>query len=212
MNIYVLNGTLTFENALMPKVTTFEHSIINNNGAIVDTFNLYHVDVYDISKVYKLTISGMTRGTYAWIFNDLGHTDKRRRIKDTDGEVEMCGKYLFVTVPNSTPATFSTTARDDIFDYLTSKGMDKYTAFRIMESVRKGLWAKDKLSEWDKKRFIEEMQNISVPEWYIESLSKVRYMFTKAHSVTYVMNAVRLMWFKKYYPEEFKKALEKTEN
>ena len=103
-------------------------------------------------------------------------------------------------------------ARDDIFDYLTSKGMDKYTAFRIMESVRKGLWAKDKLSEWDKKRFIAEMQNISVPEWYIESLSKVRYMFTKAHSVTYVMNAVRLMWFKKYYPEEFKKALEKTEN
>lgn len=102
--------------------------------------------------------------------------------------------------------------RDDILVYLTSKGMDKYIAFRIMESVRKGLWAKDKLSEWDKKRFIEEMQNISVPEWYIESLSKVRYMFTKAHSVTYVMNAVRLMWFKKYYPEEFKKALEKTEN
>ena len=103
-------------------------------------------------------------------------------------------------------------ARDDIFDYLTSKGMAKSSAFRIMEIVRKGFWAKNKLSEWDKKRFIEEMQNISVPEWYIESLSKVRYMFTKAHSVTYVMNAVRLMWFKKYYPEEFKKALEKTEN
>lgn len=102
--------------------------------------------------------------------------------------------------------------RDDILVYLTRKGMDKAMAFRIMESVRKGLWAKDKLSKWDKKRFIEEMQNISVPEWYIESLSKVRYMFTKAHSVTYVMNAVRLMWFKKYYQEEFKKALEKTEN
>ena len=103
-------------------------------------------------------------------------------------------------------------ARDDIFDYLTSKGMDKYTAFRIMESVRKGLWAKQKLSDWDKKYFVEEMLKINVPKWCIESISKVRYMFTKAHSVTYVMNAVRLMWFKKYYPEEFKKALEKTEN
>lgn len=102
--------------------------------------------------------------------------------------------------------------RDDILVYLTSKGMDKAMAFRIMESVRKGLWAKQKLSDCDKKYFVEEMQNISVPEWYIESLSKVRYMFPKAHSVTYVMNAVRLMWFKKYYQEEFKKALEKTEN
>ncbi len=101
--------------------------------------------------------------------------------------------------------------RDDIFDYLTSKGMDKYTAFCIMESVRKGLWAKDKLSEWDKKRFIEEMQNINVPEWYIESLSKVRYMFPKAHSVAYVMNAVRLMWFKIYYPTTFNTVISKMD-
>lgn len=103
-------------------------------------------------------------------------------------------------------------ARDDIFNYLTSKGMDKYSAFRIMEMVRKGLWAKDKLSEWDKKSFVEEMQNFNVPEWYIESLSKIHYMFPKAHAIAYVMNAVRLMWFKIYYPEEFKRALEKTED
>lgn len=103
-------------------------------------------------------------------------------------------------------------ARDEIFDYLTSKGMDKYTAFRIMESVRKGLWAKQKLSDWDKKYFVEEMLKINVPKWYIASFLKIRYMFPKAHATAYVMNAVRLMWFKKYYPEEFKKALEKTEN
>ena len=103
-------------------------------------------------------------------------------------------------------------ARDDIFDYLTSKGMDKYTAFRIMESVRKGLWAKQKLSDCDKKYFVEEMQSINVPDWYIDSLSKIRYMFPKAHAVAYVMNAVRLMWFKIYYPEEFKKVLEKIED
>jgi DNA polymerase-3 subunit alpha (Gram-positive type) len=103
-------------------------------------------------------------------------------------------------------------ARGDIFNYLTSKGMDKYSAFRIMEMVRKGLWAKDKLSEWDKKSFVEEMQNFDVPEWYIESLSKIHYMFPKAHAIAYVMNVVRLMWFKIYYPEEFKKALEKTED
>ena len=103
-------------------------------------------------------------------------------------------------------------ARDDIFNYLISKGMDKSSAFSIMETVRKGLWAKDKLSEWDKKRFVEEMQNINVPEWYIESLSKIRYMFPKAHAVAYVINAVRLMWFKINYPKVFEKALEKIED
>ena len=93
--------------------------------------------------------------------------------------------------------------RDDILVYLTSKGMDKYTAFRIMESVRKGLWAKQKLSDCDKKFFVEKMKSINVPDWYIDSLTKIRYMFPKAHAVANVINAVRLMWFKIYYPKEF---------
>ena len=93
--------------------------------------------------------------------------------------------------------------RDDIFVYLISKGMDRATAFRIMESVRKGLWAKQKLSDCDKKFFVEKMKSINVPDWYIDSLTKIRYMFPKAHAVANVINAVRLMWFKIYYPKEF---------
>ncbi len=93
--------------------------------------------------------------------------------------------------------------RDDIFVYLISKGMDRATAFRIMESVRKGLWAKQKLSDLDKKYFVEEMLKINISDWYIDSLSKIRYMFPKAHAVANVINAVRLMWFKIYYPKEF---------
>ena len=96
--------------------------------------------------------------------------------------------------------------RDDIFVYLISKGMDRATAFRIMESVRKGLWAKQKLSDLDKKYFVEEMLKINIFDWYIDSLSKIRYMFPKAHATAYVMNAVRCAWFKEYYPKDFYEA------
>ena len=96
--------------------------------------------------------------------------------------------------------------RDDIFVYLISKGMDRATAFRIMESVRKGLWAKQKLSDLDKKYFVEEMLKINISDWYIDSLSKIRYMFPKAHATAYVMNAVRCAWFKEYYPKDFYEA------
>ncbi len=94
-------------------------------------------------------------------------------------------------------------ARDDIMMYLIGKGMDKDIAFEIMETVRKGLWASGKLSVADKKYFTDEMMKNDVPQWYIESLSKIYYIFPKAHGVACVMNAVRCAWFKIYYPNEF---------
>lgn len=103
-------------------------------------------------------------------------------------------------------------ANDDIFLYLTSKGMDKLLAYRIMEITKKGFWATDKLSNVDIKCFTEEMLKVNVPEWYIQSISKIRYMFPKAHAVANVINAVILMWFKIYYPKEFNRVLSKADN
>lgn len=85
--------------------------------------------------------------------------------------------------------------RDDIMVYLIYKGLESGRAFKIMESVRKGKGLKPE--------DIEEMKGQDVPEWYIESCQKIKYMFPKAHAVAYVTMAFRIAWFKVNYPEAF---------
>ena len=82
--------------------------------------------------------------------------------------------------------------RDDIMNYLIFKGLPPKMAFTIMESVRKGKGLKPE--------FIEEMKKNDVPDWYIESCKRIKYMFPKGHAVAYVMMAVRVAYYKVYYP------------
>lgn len=82
--------------------------------------------------------------------------------------------------------------RDDIMVYLMHKGLEPSLAFQIMEFVRKGKGLKD---EW-----IEEMKKHDVPDWYIESCKKIKYMFPKAHAAAYVLMAIRIAYFKVHYP------------
>ncbi len=85
--------------------------------------------------------------------------------------------------------------RDDIMNYLIQKELPKKEAFTIMEKVRKG------------KGLTEEQETLmrehDVPEWYIESCKRIKYMFPKAHAVAYVMMSYRIAFFKVYYPAEF---------
>ena len=91
-------------------------------------------------------------------------------------------------------ATISTAicCRDDIMIYLIGKGMDKELSFTIMESVRKGKGLKE---GWP-----EQMREHDVPQWYIESCLKIKYMFPKAHAAAYVMMAWRIAYCKVFYP------------
>lgn len=91
--------------------------------------------------------------------------------------------------------------RDDIMVYLMHMGLDSGLAFNIMEKVRKGIVAKGKCDKWDDWK--AEMTAHGVPDWYIWSCQKIKYMFPKAHAAAYVMMAWRVAWFKVNYPLEY---------
>lgn len=97
-------------------------------------------------------------------------------------------------------ATISTCicTRDDIMTYLINKGLEADTAFKIMEAVRKGVVAKGKADKWPEWK--EDMSNHGVPDWYIGSCEKIKYMFPKAHAAAYVMMGWRIAYCKVFYP------------
>lgn len=88
--------------------------------------------------------------------------------------------------------------RDDIMVYLMHAGLPPKMAFNIMERVRKGAWLK--ISEEERNGYIQAMKDNNVPDWYIESCGKIKYMFPKAHAAAYVMMALRVAYFKVHHP------------
>lgn len=91
--------------------------------------------------------------------------------------------------------------RDDIMVYLIHMGLESSTAFQIMENVRKGNVAKGKCAKWEEWK--EDMKAHGVPDWYIWSCQKIKYMFPKAHAAAYVMMAWRIAYFKVNYPLQY---------
>ena len=90
--------------------------------------------------------------------------------------------------------------RDDIMIYLIKKGLPPNPAFKIMETVRKGKALKDP-AKWEEYKNL--MKENDVPDWYIKSCEKIKYMFPKAHAAAYVTMAFRIAWFKVHIPKAY---------
>ncbi len=124
-----------------------------------------------------IRISGLSHGTDVWLNNAQSLID--------EGTIKLDEAIC---------------TRDDIMIYLIKQGLPPQKAFKIMEFVRKGKPSKDP-EGW--KAHEATMREYNIPEWYIGSCKKIKYMFPKAHAAAYVTNAFRIAWFKVHQPKAY---------
>ena len=139
-----------------------------------------------------VSIDGLSHGTDTWIYN--ADTLLREKTATIDEVISN---------------------RDDIMNYLIRKGIERSLAYDITTFIRRGKAARtrslfrlkevseDIILKWDEYEKI--MKEHDIPEWYIKSCQKIKYLFPKAHTIGYTIDAFRIAWYKVYYPKAFYK-------
>lgn len=127
---------------------------------------------------------GLAHGTETWFYN---------------------AEYLIKN--DNIPIQMVISNRDDVMNFLIDKGIEKEIAFEIAELIRKGKASSTRKTysteKWNKYK--EILIKHDIPEWYIRSCEKIKYLFPKAHTISYTRDALRIAWYKVHYPEAFYK-------
>jgi len=121
-------------------------------------------------------IAGLTHSSGAW------NKEIERLVKDGTVDIE--------SIPGN---------REDVFQYLQAMGVDKETSFEIMEWVRKGRARRNGLKE----NMTVAMKERGVPDWYVDNLCRIAYMFPRTHCTEYTLIAMLIAWYKVHYPDVF---------
>ncbi|WP_341266454.1 exonuclease domain-containing protein [Candidatus Phytoplasma fraxini] len=151
--------------------------------------DIYTKEKKDFTFGSLVKVSGLSHGTDVWTHNVQDILNKKR-------------DFSYLNTNNDVRFSDIIGCRDDIMLFLMQKNISPSEAFEIMELVRKGK-QKDKQDlytpEWKKIMNLLEQEK-DIPKWYLDSLSKIKYLFPKAHAAAYVLMAIRIAWFKVYHP------------
>ena len=169
-------------------------SIFNSTEALGVTPEQIHSEVgtYGIPEYGTKFARGMLLDTHPTTFDELIRLSGLSHGTDVWlGNAQTLIEQGIVTLKEAI------CCRDDIMVFLMKKGVPPDKAFKIMETVRKGKALKDP-AKWEEFKAI--MKEHDIPDWYIKSCEKIKYMFPKAHAAAYVTNAFRIAWFKVHIP------------
>lgn len=217
--IKVINGIYSFKRNIA-KMTGEQ---IGNIVLLSDDYQVYLKKLHDLTNINPQTIKLNDEYMSDATMNEMCSFTNTEMIKKIiqktqantfDDLVRIYGlihgtdtwKDNAETIINNEEADLSQviTSRDDVMVYLMEKGIDRVTAYNIMENVRKG------------KGLTADIQNImikhDIPEWYIKSCNKIKYLFPKAHAVNYMLYLLRLAWYKTNYNKEFNKITKEVRN
>ncbi|MBP3059528.1 DNA polymerase III subunit alpha [Texas Phoenix palm phytoplasma] len=145
--------------------------------------NIYKKEKKDFNFATLVKVSGLSHGTDVWIKNAQDVLKKQGDFENNTADKNISFDDIIC-------------CRDDIMNTLINRNVEKLKSFEIMEFVRKGKQHSNP-KEWT--FLVKEIEN-KVEEWYIKSLSKIKYLFPKAHAAAYVLMAVRIAWFKVNFP------------
>lgn len=202
LRISIISGNFPTKLRYLEEITGVKHNNINiNNNEILKL-----LEMEDISQMlgYK---SNVCKQIYTEIKpQTLEHLVKAYNLLHGTGVWDNNVENLL----NTHGIEELPCSREDIFLYLNSKGIEKETSYKIMEFVRKGKFAKANAHEYLLEKwaeYTEVMQKHNIPEWYIKSLEKIKYMFPQAEGYNATILNLYIAWYKLHYPNEYRQVM-----